>query len=72
MTDTSYTSLHLVNGAGTPNAGPTTPPNATWRLAIAAKPLALLLGLSAASLQNSDPAGSESVLDGRGKWAGTM
>ena len=71
MTDTSYTSRHLAQGASNP--GPVTAPNTSWRLAIVATALALLLGLSAASLQNQNQSGSDDpALDGRGKWAGYM
>ena len=72
MTDISHSSHHLAQGAGAPKAGLTTAPNATWRLAIAATALALLLGLSAAALHDNHQAGSEPTLGGRGKWAGYM
>jgi hypothetical protein len=72
MTDISYTSRALAHGAGNPDAGPVTAPNTTWRLAIAATALALLLGLGAAGLQSHNQAGGEANLDGRGKWAGYM
>lgn len=72
MTNTSYASPHLVQGAGNPEASPVNAPNASWRLTIAATALALLLGLSAAGLQNHNQASSDPGFDGRGKWAGYM